>query len=482
MSDIVLIYPKTGFDIKNASIEIPVSTLSLASVLVDDYDVKIIDQRIDDDWEKKLEDELSNGTLAVAMGAMIGTQIKNALSISKKAKESGCKTVWGGPHSTILPYQTVQHPLVDYVIVGDGEFTLKLFLDKLSKGEDLKDIPNLVYKGKESPAVKSKVPISEPEDIPELPYDLVDVEKYVKNGGMALSKKERMLPFISSRGCPYRCSYCSTGFLSERRWKSLSAEETVRRVLNISKKYKLDFVKFYDENFLSNPKRAEAIAEGIGNQVQWSIQARMDNILMVDLKKLEKGGLRFVEPGVESGSNRILSLIAKDETRETMLEANRKLAETNIKSYCNFMMGFPTETYDELMESIDFALRMIEENRNAHISGFNTYMPYPGSALYPLALQYGFKSPENLEGWIDYTRQDQPTPWTQDKTGMLSTIAYSSKLVDGKRMKLILRNTAVPPFIITMLGAYFRHKWRKHDFRETILVKALKYVAKRAMN
>ena len=91
MSDVVLFFPKTGYDIKNASVELPLSMLSLASVLVDDYDVKIIDQRIDDDWEKELEHELFNGTLAVAMSAMIGTQIRNALSISNMAKESGCK-------------------------------------------------------------------------------------------------------------------------------------------------------------------------------------------------------------------------------------------------------------------------------------------------------------------------------------------------------------------------------------------------------
>lgn len=482
MSDIVLFFPKTGYDIKNSSVELPLSMLSLASVLVDDYDVTIIDQRIDENWEKKLENELSTKPLAVTMSAMTGTQITNALAVSKMVKESGSKTVWGGIHATILPYQTIQHPSIDYVIVGEGEFTLKSFLEAVSNGGDIKNVPNLVSKDKELPSIQTKVPISEPEDIPELPFHLVDVENYVKSGGMTFNRKERILPFISSRGCPYRCAYCSTGFLSERRWKALSTEETVKRVLSMKKKFNIDVIKFYDENFLSNPKRAEAIAEGINSEVKWSIQARMDNIMLVDLKKMEQGGLRVVEPGVESGSNRILSLVNKDETKETMLCANRKLAETNIRAFYNFMMGFPTETHEELMETIDFSLQLIKENKNAHVTGFYIYSPYPGTTLYNLAVQYGFKAPESLEGWAQYSRQQQLTPWLQDKIDMLNSIMYGAKFVDGKRMKYILRNTAVPGFVFSMLGSYFRKKWERHDFRETFVVKALQYAANKALS
>lgn len=480
MADVVLIFPKTGYDIKNSSVELPISMLSLASVLIDEYKVKIIDQRIEDDWEKKLENELSSGPLAVTMSAMTGTQITNALSISKKVKESGSKTVWGGIHATILPHQTIQHQLIDYVIVGDGEFTLKTFLDRLSDGADMKDIPNLVFKGREQTTTMTKVPISEPEEIPELPFELIDVEKYVKSGGMTFNKKERILPFISSRGCPYRCGYCSTGFLSQRRWKSLSAEETVTRVLKMKKKFNLDVVKFYDENFLSNPHRAETIAEGIGNELKWSIQARMDNLLTVDLKKMEAGGLRVVEPGVESGSDRILRLIHKDETKETMLKANRKLAETNIKSFYNFMMGLPTERVEEIMETTDFALQLVTENKNAHVTGFYVYSPYPGSTLYELALQHGFKPPESLEGWADYSRQHMLTPWIQDKTEMLTVIMYGAKFVDGKRLKYVLKNTGIPPFVISLLGVYFRYKWKKHDFNKNFLLNALMFAANKA--
>lgn len=477
MSDIVLIFPKTGYDIKNSSVELPISMLSLASVLIDNYDVKILDTRIDEAWEKKLDKELSSGPLAVTMSAMTGTQITNALAISKKVKESGSKTVWGGIHATILPSQTIQHPLIDYVIVGDGEFTLKSFLDVLSKGGDVKSVPNLVYKGTESSNTTSKVTMADPEEIPELPFDLVDIEQYVKSGGVTFNKKERVLPFISSRGCPYRCGYCSTGFLSQRRWNPLSADKTVERVLNMKKKFHLDVVKFYDENFLSNPNRAETIADGINNQLQWSIQARMDNALMVNLKKLEAGGLRVIEAGVESGSNRILSMIHKDETKETMLKANRMLAETHIKTFCNFMMGFPTETNEEIMQTTDFALQLISENKNTHVTGFYVYSPYPGSTLYNLALEHGFKAPGTLEGWAEYSRQHRLTPWISDKADMLEVIMYSAKFVDGKRMKFVLKNTGVPPVVIGMLGRYFQYKWRKHDFSETLVTKGIRFAS-----
>ncbi len=482
MSDVVLIFPKTGYDIKNASVELPMSMLSLAAKLIDEYDVTIIDQRVDAKWEKKLDDELSKEPLAVTMGAMTGTQITNALTVSKRVKDAGSRTVWGGIHPTILPYQTVAHPMVDYVIVGDGEFTLRQFVETAEKGEDLDSIPNVVSKKSKPDVLSEKVPIADPVEIPEIPFHLVDVENYVKSGGMTFSKKERILPFVTSRGCPYRCGYCSTGYLAARRWMPLTAEESIKRVLNMSKKFNLDAVKFYDENFLSNPKRAVQIAEGIGRKVSWSIQARMDNILSTDIQKLEEGGLRIVEPGVESGNNRILSMVHKDETVETMIAANRKLAQTNIKAFYNFMMGFPTETKEEIMQTVDFALQLIKENKNAHVTGFYVYSPYPGTSLYNLAVEHGFNAPESLEGWAEYSRQQQLTPWIQDKIGMLNMIMYGSKFVDGRRMKHILKNTHVPPVVFTALGAYFRNKWTHHDFKETVVVKALRAIASRTLN
>lgn len=482
MSDVVLFFPKTGYDIKNASVELPLSMLSLASVLVDDYDVRIIDQRVDEQWEQKLEKELAKKPYAFTFSAMTGTQITNALALSKRVQEGGSKAIWGGIHATILPYQTVEHPNVDYVIVGEGEFTLKAFVDAQAKGGEVKDIPNLVYKGKDRSGLTAQAPISEPSDIPELPYHLVDVENYVKSGGMTFARNERILPFITSRGCPYRCGYCSTGFLAQKRWKYLSADEAVERVMRIKRRYHLDVVKFYDENFLTNPVRAEAIARGLNDQIKWSIQARMDNLLRVNIKTLEAGGLRVVEPGVESGSDRILQLVNKDENVATMVKANQKLAETNVKAFYNFMMGFPTETKEEIMQTIDFALQLLKDNKNAHVTGFYIYSPYPGTSLFTLAVQHGFTMPDTLEGWAEFSRQQQLTPWIQDRIDMLNSIMYGAKFVDGKRMRYILRNTPIAPVVIPLLGWYFRRKWRQHDFRDTMVIKSLQYVSNKVMN
>ncbi len=479
MAEILGAYPKTGYDIKNSSVELPLGLLSTVAAVHQDYDVKILDQRVDNDFEKHLLDELAKEPKIVLIPSMTGTQLKYALDISRVVKNNSKSTVlWGGVHATLMPHQTIGHKLIDMIVVGEGEFVLKNLMSSLDGKMPLEEVNGIAYKDSEI-KFNQKADQPDPNMIPEIPYELVDIENYVKAGGIAFSEKERTLPFISSRGCPYTCTFCSTAGINKGKWRSMTAELTYERTVKMARKYKIDVVKFYDENFTSNPKRAEQIADLINNEFGWSMQARMDNMLITDMKKLEAGGLRVVEPGVESGSDRVLKLINKAETKATMIAANRKLAGTNIKAFYNFMMGFPGETDAELMETVDLALQLIQENPNAHITQFYIFVPYLGAPLFDYAVQQGFQVPKTLEGWVAFTRMQTYTPWIKDKKEMLETIMYTSKFVDGKRLCQVLRNTMVPKFLIRALSSNYRRSWEKHKFEKTMSVKILDMMVKR---
>ena len=480
MADILGVYPKTGYDIKNSSVELPLGLLSTVAAVYGNYDVSIIDQRVDDDFDKHFSDELSKGPRIVLIPSMTGTQLKYALDASRLAKRnSSAKVLWGGVHATLMPEQTIRHKLIDMIVVGEGEFVLKNLMEAFDGKTTLDTVKGIAYKENGSIKMNARADSPDPNKIPEVPYDLVDVENYVKSGGIAFDPKERTLPFISSRGCPYTCTFCSTAGISKGNWRSMTAELTHERVSKMVKKYKLNVVKFYDENFTSNPRRAERVAELINGEFSWSMQARMDNMLITDMKKLEAGGLRVVEPGVESGSDRILKLVNKAETKATMIAANKKLAGTNIKAFYNFMMGFPGESYEELMETIDLALQLIKENPNAHITQFYIFVPYLGAPLFDYAVQQGFSVPKTLEEWVAFSRQQTYTPWIQDKKEILETIMYTSKFVDGKRLCQVLRNTKVPKFFIRALSSNYRKNWEKHKFKKTTSVKVLDMMVKR---
>ncbi|MBI4162663.1 MAG: B12-binding domain-containing radical SAM protein [Candidatus Aenigmarchaeota archaeon] len=479
MADILAIYPKTGFDIKNASVELPLGLISTVSAVHEDYEVKILDQRVDENFERNFLSELSKEPSIVLIPSMTGTQIKYALEASRFTKEnSKAKVLWGGVHATLMPQQTIQHPLIDAIVIGEGEFVMKEFMEAVNGKREMDFVNGIAYKNSHVKFTEH-APSPDPNEIPELPYHLVNVENYVKAGGIAFSTRERTLPFISSRGCPYTCKFCSTAGIAKGKWRSMTAELTYERVKNMARKYKIDVVKFYDENFTSNPKRAETIAELINGEFGWSMQARMDNMLITDMKKLEEGGLRVVEPGIESGSDRILKLVNKAEDRSAIISANRKLAQTNIKAFYNFMMGFPSETKEEIMETVDLALQIIKENPNAHITQFYIFTPYLGAPLFDYAVENGFEVPHTLEGWIAFSRQHTYTPWIQDKLELYESIMYTSKFVDGKRLSQVLRNSPVPKFFIQALSNRYKKNWEKHKFEKTASVKLLELMIKR---
>ncbi|MFC2143081.1 B12-binding domain-containing radical SAM protein [Candidatus Aenigmatarchaeota archaeon] len=483
MADILAIYPKTGYDVKNSSVELPLGLLSTVSVINNDYEVKLLDQRIDNNFEKNLFHMISKEPKAVLIPSMTGTQIKYALNISKIVKENTKSTViWGGVHATLMPTQTIKNELIDVVVIGEGEFVLKDLMNAVDNGTELDKINGIAYKENGKIKINKSADLPDPNLIPEVPYNLVDVEQYVKSGGVTFNKNERSLPFISSRGCPYTCTFCSTAGINKGKWRAMTAETTHERTNKMVKKFNIDVVKFYDENFTSNPQRAERIAELIDNDFGWNIQARMDNMLITDMKKLERGGLRIVEPGIESGSNRILELINKRETTETMIAANRKLADTGIKAFYNFMMGFPGETEKEILETVDLALQLLKENPNAHITQFYIFVPYLGAALFDYAVEQGFQVPKTLEEWVGFSRQQTHTPWIQDKKEMLETIMYTSKFVDGKRLCQILKNTKIPAFLIKYLSSRYRKSWEKHKFDKTVSVKILESMIKWKFN
>lgn len=485
MTDIVLVYPKTGLDLPKVSVDLPLSLLSASCLVAQDYSVRIIDQRLDPHWQQALRKELETRPICVGVTAMTGPQIHFALEAARitKAENPATKLVWGGVHATLLPEQTVMDPLVDVVVLGEGELVFLDLVRTLEKNGGLEKVKGIVFK-RDGQVIGTELPdIVDLNRLPELPYHLVDVERYIGSQGRFAAKTTRSLIFISSRGCPWQCTYCCNPRLSRRRWRGMTAENTFERVARLVETFDLDAVAFHDEEFLIDRERAEKIATLIGGRFMWWIQARMDGLKVADLARMEKGGLRGVQPGIESGSERILRLIKKGETVADMVEANRRLAQTCIEPLYNFMMGFPTETYEELMESVDLAVRLLDENPRAQISGFYVLVPYPGTEIFNIAVEHGFTVPDSLEKWAVYHRQHLATPWIQDRLDLYETIMVTAKLIDGSRLERRLRQALggvpLPLFPLRQLAKLYRGRWRKHSFHRGPDIRLINWARKR---
>lgn len=498
MAAVILIYPETGLDVKGVSVWLPLSVLSVAATLVPDFDVQIIDQRVDADWRTSLREAIDDRTLVVGISSMTGTQIKGGIAAAHAVRESreDLPIVWGGNHATLVPGSTARHPLVDIVVMGEGETTFRRLCERLEKKADWRDLPDIAYceddpdggaGGRGRGRLVKNGTGTDPagfvkqDEVPALPYDLVDVERYI-SGPLIFGKPIRSLPYISSMGCPFSCTFCCQPVLSQRRWRRQSAETLIERTLALKEKYHLDAIEFHDEEFFVDRKRGAEVAALIDGRYEWYVQTRMDDILGMDIAKLYEQGLRVVQPGLETGSARILEMIKKEETLEEFHAANRKLAATPIRCTYNFMMGYPSETLEDLTATVDLALKMLEENPNASVSGFYVYVPYPGAALFKLAVDDGFIEPDELEGWSVFNRQHLASPWIADRRDTLEMLLFTSKFIDGTRLK---RTFGGNPFVsvgISALSALYRARWKRHSFSKTPDIDLLAFLAKRMFN
>ncbi|MFH1894765.1 MAG: radical SAM protein [Patescibacteria group bacterium] len=475
MADVLLIYPKTGFDVEGA-IAPPFALLTTAAPLLDaGYKVKIIDQRVDPSWESNLKDELRKTRLYAGTTSMSGTQIRFALQISKIAREYAKEIpiVWGGTHPTILPAQTLENPNIDIVVEGEGEITVLELTKALEKNKDLKSVSGIHFKKKDGSQISTGPrPFMNLDEMLPTPWELINPENYIYKDFYIRDVKRTMDIGQTSRGCPYSCGYCSSSAI-RRYWRPMSAKKAVERIINDVRRFRLDSVWIRDDNFFASLERARQICQGMidaGLNIKWYTSGtRADAINRMTHEQIatfKKAGAEVFKIGAESGSNTILKLINKKCTVEELYAANMKSKKYDIIPAMSFMGGFPTETYDELMQTIECMLRVKKDNPNAQVESMCIYTPYPQTDLWPLAMKHGLKPPQKLEEWGDWGFHDfneRRNPWLKPaerrRLGNITYISSLASVVDNltnsisNPVKRILTKVIVKP-----MSSYYR--WR----------------------
>jgi radical SAM superfamily enzyme YgiQ (UPF0313 family) len=411
LDKVLLVFPKTGLD-KYA--QLPLGLLSIASTLVDDYEVEIIDQRIDEKWAEKVELK-SRDSICVGVTSMTGVQIANVIEISRIAKKH-TKLIWGGVHPTLLPHQTLQNKYIDIIVLGEGEVTFPLLLKALKDPKRFEHIRGIGYKDSKGIHV-NELRFLDMNTVPNLPYHLLEIEKY-------LTKREgfkRCLSLETSRGCPHDCSFCSNPIIHKRLWSCLNVENLIQKTKYLQNRFKLDGIVYQEDNFFVNILRVKKFCEAIQKDINigWKANCRISYLLNKDsafLKMLEKGGCKVLQFGVESGTNRILKLVNKGITIEDILKVNSKLAKGDLICRYNFIVGIPTETQEEIQSTLDFIEKLQSENANLDTPFLNLYTPWPGTKLFDLSIEKGFKSPNTLDGWSKFNWNTWNLPWLDKKT------------------------------------------------------------------
>lgn len=436
MSDIVFVMPIEGFWIKfRKGNHLPTSLLAAATLLdIEGYNIKIIDQRVNSDWESELVKELKKVPLFVGVTSMTGPQILHALSISKIAKQYEIPVVWGGVHPSLMPQQTLENENVDIVVQGEGEITALELAKHLENEKSLDGIKGLWYK--EGGQIKNNdpMPFLDLNRLPNLPYHLVNMKDYISN-----FYGYKLLSFFTSRGCPFNCGFCYNTTYNKRNWRALTPEKTLERIETLVHECNIDGFWIRDDNFFVNKKRTKTILEGIKKyDIVWGTSgARMDlmGALLDDefIDLVNKSECKFLFIGVESGSDRLLKLMKKGITVSQILEINQKLQKVNAKQRMNFMIGLPTETKEDLKKTVTLSLKLLNDNKNAILSQFQIFTPYPGTDLYNLSIKHGFIPPNSLEEWSNFRFEVSNIAWADEKMkNVLRMLAFTTWFVDDK--------------------------------------------------
>ena len=450
---VILIYPRTLWDIVNVTTRLPLAALYIGSVLQEHgYAVQIIDQRVDDNWPETLRQALRDPPLWVGVSSMTGRQIHWGLQAGRIVREVAPQTpiVWGGVHPTILPEQTLAHPLVDLVAVGEGEQTaleltraLSAAQEAAARGNDgvhlsqeVRPIAGLVWQDGDRVVHNPPRAYTPMDELPLLDYNLIDVEKYV----LAEVPGERSLQITTSRGCPMRCGYCYLTVVPDgRRYRAESPERTVERIARLQRLYHLNAIHIIDDEFFTQRRRARRVCELIlehGIEVTLRTNCRIDYVDRMDLDDLRlfrRAGFKHLYLGAESGNDRVLAFIDKGITREQILRANLKLQEAGIAPKFSFMGGFPTETIAEVKDTIRLMADLVRDNPQAYTTPVQLYSPYPGTPLYDHCLQEGMAFPQSLEAWTESGWEHIDYSWlSRSEERFLQKAAYFTFFLDGK--------------------------------------------------
>lgn len=296
-------------------------------------------------------------------------QVEHAVRVADIVKEvdSSILTVVGGPHGTVVPVEFLEEARnVDIVVIGEGEYTILDIVRFVEGKKKIGDVQGIVHR------IDGKVVLNSPrpfnKNLDELPYPayhLVEMEQYLNPKMIEYrSFQNRALSMVTSRGCPFNCSFCSVHLHMGKMFRAHSADYVVDHIEHVVNKYRVKTIYFEDDNLTYDLKRFEAICDKIIEKdikFQWETPngVRADYLTLDLLKKMKKSGCQSVFVGIESGDQYVLdNIIGKSLKLKNVIKFAEMCKKIGLKTGAFYVIGFPGETKENMMNTIKFALML----------------------------------------------------------------------------------------------------------------------------
>ncbi len=399
---------------------VPMGIAYLGAVLRKDYEVRLLDAVVEgykqDRWlgngyfeygltpDQIIAEIEDFAPQVVGVSCIFSSQFLFAADLIGRVKKEfpDIITVIGGAHPSFLPEDSFQHmPGLDFIIIGEGEESFPALLKAIEKGSGFETIDGLAFRDNGTIRVNPKTRFIE--NLDNLPFparDLLPMEKYFKINIPALvfSKSPRNTSFITSRGCPFHCRFCSSCHYWGRRIRFRSTENVLAEIEELISRYRVEELKFEDDNLMAKVAKAKEIFRGMigrGYKLHWNMPtgvwiSALDDDELLNLMK--QSGCYEVILAFESGDQYVIdNIIKKPLDLKKAMEITGKVKDHGIDTHAFFVLGLPGETRANIEQTFRYARSLALDK-----AFFFLFNPLPGAELYQEAIDKGMFDKEEV--------------------------------------------------------------------------------------
>ncbi len=288
----------------------------------------------------------------------------------------GIHLVVGGIHPTLWMERCMEEcPAIDYLVYGEGEYTMRELASALSSGASPAGIKGLIFReGGALVRTEARPLLADIDLLPFPAHGLVDARDYLPSP--TFYKKLPHANIIGARGCPFHCIFCHT----DSRVRMRSAVSIADEIEMLHRDHGVRDIAFWDDTFTLSEERALEFCDEMVRRrlkVCWAVNARVDRVNEALLSRMKEAGCWRILYGIESGVQKNLDRLRKGITLEQVRHAVALTRKARIEAYGTFMFGIPGETYEEGLETIDFACSL-----GLDYAVFVNLTPLPGTEVY----------------------------------------------------------------------------------------------------
>lgn len=420
----------------------PISLGYLASTVREKHNIKIIDCLKENlSIEQVAEYAKNYQVVGITLFTKDLSLCKKYLTNIKKVNPDVI-TILGGPHPSAVPEETLTFfkDLVNFIFVGESEIGFPKLIDFLESGQPtLEKIEGVAFI-KDHKIYQNPTVCPENIDDFKVAWDLIPPNSYPMAPHGAFFKQYPIAPIITSRGCPFHCTFCGGHIISGRKIRQRSIENVISEIKLLYEKYGVREIHIEDDNFTFRKDYVLRFCEEIKKNfpdLTWTCPngVRIDTLDEEMVSAMKSSGCYALSIGIESGSDRILKLMKKSLSVEKIKQKIEMLKKFDLDINAFFILGYPGETKEDIKKTIDFALSLPLKR-----ASFANFQPLPGTEAYYELINKGLLK---IDHWEKFSPSLQSTIWAPPGFTVSELAWYRRKAL----LKFYLRPKIIKDFI-----------------------------------